>query len=113
MNIHFNDAWDDIPLEFIDDLLEYFDAKLQPCHPLLAEKMVPVAKQHRHRKYLIEGGDDPSLVWILDLDKRRRVKRKTCYYFKKIKSQEELDTIQQNGYDEWVQYMKDAGAWGD
>ena len=50
-------------------------------------------------------------MWILDMGRRKRIRGKTCYYFKLIENQEELDAILKADYEAWVQYMKDAGAW--
>jgi tripartite-type tricarboxylate transporter receptor subunit TctC len=45
------------------------------------------------------------------MDRKKRVRGKTCYYFKRIETQQELDAMLQADYEWWVQYMKDAGAW--
>ena len=45
------------------------------------------------------------------MHKKKRIKGKTCYFFKQIDTQEELDSMLKSDYEEWVQYMKDAGAW--
>ena len=47
------------------------------------------------------------------MHKKKRIKGKTCYYFKKFDSQVELDAMMQSDYEAWVQYMKDAGAWNE
>jgi hypothetical protein len=109
--IHFNDAWDSIPLECVDDVIEFFELRLQATHPLRAFKLFPLAKCWRKYKYLIEEEESSDLLWVLDMEKKKRIKGKTCYYFKKIESQEELDSMMKSDYADWVQYMKDAGAW--
>jgi hypothetical protein len=60
---------------------------------------------------LIEKENASDLLWVLDMHKKKRIKGKTCYYFKRIESQEELDSMMMSHYADWVQYMKDAGAW--
>jgi hypothetical protein len=45
------------------------------------------------------------------MDKKKRIKGKTCYWFKRLESQDELDRILDEDLQWWVQYMKDAGAW--
>jgi len=45
------------------------------------------------------------------MDKRKKIKGKTCYWFKRIETQEELDQILDEDLQWWIQYMKDAGAW--
>lgn len=94
-------------------MIEFFDWKLQPTHPLRQFKLYPVAKLWRKYKFLIRDEDNLETLWVLDMDRKKRVKGKTCYYFKQIKTQEELDEMLASDLVDWVQYMKDAGAWGD
>jgi hypothetical protein len=112
LTIQFNDAWESIPLEFADDVIAFFDRTLQPEHPLRAFKLFPVAKCWRREKYLVEEEDPSDLLWVLDMEKKKRVRGKTCFYFKRLETQEELDALLQADYEAWVKYMKDAGAWG-
>jgi hypothetical protein len=42
---------------------------------------------------------------------KKRVKGKTCYYFKLIESQEELDALMAQDLEDWKKFMKDNGAW--
>ncbi len=109
--IKYNDAWESIPLDCVDGVIEFFDARLQPTHPLRQYKLFPLAKCWRKYKYLIEEEEPTEKLWVLDMHKQRRIKGKTCYHFKLLESQEELDEMLQKDYEEWVQYMKDAGAW--
>jgi len=109
--IPFNDAWESIPLESANSIIAFFNEILQPTHPLREYALFPDAKCWRKEKYLVEEVKEGELLWILDLERKKRFKGKTCYYFKQIKSQEDLDTIFQEDQDWWVQYMKDAGAW--
>jgi hypothetical protein len=60
---------------------------------------------------LIEEEEPSDLLWALDLHQKKRIRGKTCYYFKRIETQEELDAMLQADYEAWVQYMKDAGSW--
>jgi hypothetical protein len=109
--ITYNDAWESIPLAFVDDAIDFFNRELQPSHPLRSFKLFPIAKCWRKRKYLIEEEVPTDNLWLLDMEKKRRIRGKTCYYFKRIETQEELDAMLQADYAAWVQYMKDAGAW--
>jgi hypothetical protein len=109
--ITYNDAWESIPLECVDDVIEFLSCELQPTHPLRSFKLVPVAKCWRRFKYLIEEEDPSDILWVLDMHRKKRIRGKTCYYFKRIETQEELDTMLRADYAAWVQYMKDAGAW--
>jgi hypothetical protein len=109
--IKYNDAWDPIFLEHVDDVIDYFDHVLQPTHPLRSFKLFPLAKCWRKNKYLIEEEEPSDMLWVLDMDRKRRIRGKTCYHFKRIETQEELDAMLREDYDAWVQYMKDAGAW--
>ena len=112
VTIHYNDAWESIPLEFADSVLEFFYQDLQQTHPLREYDLFPLAKCWRKYKYLVTEKDPSSeLLWVLDFEKKKRVKGKTCYYFKQMETQKELDLILQEDYEWWVQYMKDAGAW--
>lgn len=111
LKIDFSGPWESIPLVYADDVIEFFNRELQPAHPLRAFKLFPLAKCWRKDKYFIEEEEPSDILWVLDLDKKVRIKGKTCYYFKKIGTQEELDALMQKDYDEWVQYLKDAGAW--
>jgi len=96
-------------LEFVDDVIDFFNRELQPTHPLRAFKLFPIAKRWRRHKYLVE---DPSdILWVLDMHRKKRIRGKTCYYFKRIETQEELDAMLRADYEAWVQDMKDAGAW--
>ena len=111
IEIPFNDAWESVPLEFADDMIAFFEEVLQPTHPLRDYTLFPEAKCWRKEKYLITEQKQSGLLWILDFERKKRIKGKTCYYFKQIKSQAELDAIFQEDQDWWVQYMKDAGEW--
>jgi hypothetical protein len=41
--ITFNDAWESIPLAFVDDVIDFFNRSLQPAHPLRSFKLFPIA----------------------------------------------------------------------
>lgn len=109
--ITFNDAWESIPLECVDDVIDFFNHKLRPTHPLPAFKLFPIAKRWRSYKYLVEEEEPSDHLWVLDLDRKRRIRGKLCHHFKLLESQEELDAMLQADHQWWVQYMKDAGAW--
>ena len=109
--VRLNDAWDSIDLEFVDSVIDFLDYQLQPSHPLRAYKLFPLAKRFRMAKYLIEEEEPSDMLWVLDLDRKKRIRGKTCYYFKRIETQEELDSMLKADYEEWVQFMKDQGAW--
>ncbi len=109
--IKFNDAWGMIPLEFADEVIEFFDHKLQPSHPLRAFKLFPIAKCWRKHRYLVEEMESSDLLWVLDFGRRRRIKGKTFYHFMRIETQAEMDALLKADCEEWVQSMKDAGAW--
>ena len=94
--INYNDAWESIPLEFADDVIGFFDDRLQPTHPLRKFKLFPIAKCWRKYKYLIEEEEPSDLLGVLDMHTKKRIKGKTCYYFKKFDSQEELDAMMQS-----------------
>lgn len=111
LKINFNDAWELIPLQCADDLIDFLRRELQPAHPLRAFKLFPLAKCWRKDKYLLEEEEPSDLLWVLDLHRKKRIKGKTVYYFKQMMTQEELDAVLQSDYEAWVQYMKDAGAW--
>jgi len=111
--IHYNDAWESIPLIFSDDIADRIRADLQPSHPLHQVDFFPVAKVERKWRYFLEVEDCPEELWLLDMHKKKRVKGKTLYYFRKIASQEELDRIIRDDLDEWVRYMKSSGAWNE
>ena len=111
--IKYNDAWESIPLEFVDEAIDFLDRELQPKHPLREFKLFPVAKCWRKDKYLIEEEEPSDFLWVLDMDRKKRIKGKTFYYFKRIETQVEMDEMMQSDYEDWVQYMKDAGAWND
>ena len=109
--IKYNDAWESIPLGCVDDVIEFFNRELQPTHPLRQYKLIPIAKCWRKYKYLVEEEVSNDNLWVLDLERKKRIRGKTCYYFKRLETQEELDALLQADYEAWVQYMKDAGAW--
>jgi hypothetical protein len=111
LRIKWNDAWESIPLEFADDVIERIRENLQPSHPLREIDFFPTAKLWRRWRYLLEDENDSERLWLLDMEKKKRIKGKTCYWFKKLESQEELDRILDEDLQWWVQYMKDAGAW--
>ena len=60
---------------------------------------------------MIEEEEPSDLLWVLDMHRKIRIKGKTCFFFERICSQEKLDAMMLSDYNEWVQYMKDAGAW--
>jgi hypothetical protein len=109
--ITYNNAWESIPLECVDDVKEFFNHELQPTHPLRSFKLFPIAKCWRKYKYLVEEEEPSDLLWVLDMKRKQRIRDKTCYYFKRIKTQEELDAMLKADCEAWVQYMRDVGAW--
>ena len=109
--VKFNDAWESIPLECVDDVIAFLQDRLQPTHPLREFRLFPVAKCWRKDKYLIEEEEATDNLWVLDMHRKKRVHGKTCYYFKRLESQAELDALLQQDLNEWVQYMKEVGAW--
>lgn len=110
-SVEFNDAWEPIPLEYADDIIEYFHRHLQPSHPLRAFKLFPLAKCWGKQKYLVEEEEPSDMLWVLDLEKKKRIRGKTCFFFKRLETQQELDALLKADYDDWVRCMKDAGAW--
>ena len=100
-----------IPLECADDVIGFIKRELQPRHPLRSFKLFPIAKCWGRYKYLVEEEEPTDLLWVLDLDRKMEILGKTCYYFKRIETQEELDAMLRSDYETWVQQMKDAGAW--
>jgi hypothetical protein len=90
---------------------EYIPQVLQPTHPLREIDFFPSAKLWRRYKFLLEDENDAEILWLLDMDKRKRIKGKTCYWIKKVESQDELDPILLEDLQWWIQCMKDAGAW--
>ena len=40
-----------------------------------------------------------------------KIRGKAFFYFKQLKTQEEIDILFQADLEEWIQDMKDAGAW--
>ena len=111
MKITYNDAWESVPLAVVDDVIEFFERELQPAHPLRAFKLFPAAKCWRRNKYLVEEEEPSDILWVLDLQRKKRIGGKTCYYFKRIETQEELDAMLRADHEAWIQYMKAAGAW--
>ena len=97
----------------IDGIREFFEQRLQPSHPLREYDLYPVAKVERTYKFLVEEMESSDKLWVLDFDKKKRVKSKTCYYFKLIESQAELDALMKEDLETWKQFMKDCGAWED
>jgi hypothetical protein len=89
--IHWNDAWESVPLEYADKLAVHLKEALHASHPLRKADFFPVAKLCRQRKYLLEVTDKPEQLWLLDMHKKKRIKGKTCHWFRHIESQEELD----------------------
>jgi len=67
----------------------------------------------RRWRYLLEDEENSEILWLLDFDRKKRIKGRTCYWFKKLESQEELDQILHEDLQWWIQYMKDAGAWNE
>jgi len=111
LRIKWNDAWEPIPHEFASDVIERILADLQTSHPLRDIDFFPAAKLWRQWRYILEDRNDPSILWLLDMGKKKRIKGKTCYWFNKLESQDELDRILDEDLNWWVQYMKAAGAW--
>ena len=72
--IHYNDSWESIPLEFVDDVIAFFERSLQPSHPLRSFKLFPLAKCWRKHKYLIEEEKPSDNLWVLDFEKKNRIK---------------------------------------
>ena len=111
LSIKFNDAWEMTWSEAIDAFREFFEQRLQPTHPLREYDLYPVAKVERKYKFLVEEMEPSEKLWVLDFEKKKRIKGKTCYYFKLIQSQEELDSLMEQDLEDWKQFMKDHGAW--
>ncbi len=110
-SIKFNDAWEMTWPEAIDGFREFFDVRFQPSHPLREYDLYPVAKVERKYKFLVEEMEPSDKLWVLDFEKKKRVKGKTCWFFKLIESQAELDALMEQDLEEWKQFMKDNGAW--
>ena len=49
----------------------------------------------------------------MDFGRRKRIRDKTCYDFKRMETQEELNAVMKADYEKWDQKMKDAEAWFD
>ena len=109
--IKYNDAWEMISLDGVDDVIDFFKRNLQPSHPLKAYKLFPIAKCWRKYKYLVEEEVSSDFLWVLDMDRKVRIHGKTCFYFKRMETQEELDALLKADLESWVQQMKDMGAW--
>jgi hypothetical protein len=110
VKIHLNDAFDPIPLEALDIVIEFLDETLQPTHRLRDRHISPLAKRCLNDRYLLEDSRDSS-VWVLDLQRKHRINGRTCYYSKQFRSQEELDGMLEIEYQDWVREMKDEGLW--
>ena len=80
--ITFSDAWESIPLACVDDVIEFFNCELQPTHPLREYKLFQVAKCWRRDKYLVEEEEPSENLCVLDMHRKKRIRGKTCYYFK-------------------------------
>ncbi len=93
--VEFDDAWESIPLEYVDDVLAYLDQVLQPTRPLRAFKLFRVVECWRKEKYLVEKEEPSDLPWIMDMEKKKRIRWKTCFCFKRLETQEELDAMLQ------------------
>jgi hypothetical protein len=74
-------------------------------------QVVPRRKVLAKEQNLVEEEDPSDILWVLDMHRKKRIRGKTCYYFKRLETQEELDAMLRADYEAWVQYMKDAGAW--
>ena len=111
LSIHYNDAWESLPLDAADDFIAFLDRALQPKHPLRKFKLFPVAKCWRKDKFLVEELEPSDLLWVLDLEKKIQIGGNPFFSFKQLETQEELDMLFQEDLEEWIQYMKDAGAW--
>ena len=109
--INWNDAWESVPLEYATTIAERIKEDLEPSHPLCGLAIYPVAKLWRRWKYLLEDENDPHTLWLLDMQKKKRFEGKTVYWFKRIEDQKELDQILYDDLQNWIEYMKDAGAW--
>ncbi len=109
--ITFNDAWASVPLAYVDDVIAFLARELQLSHPLRSFKLFPVAKCWRQDKYLLEEEESSDVLWVLDMGKKMRIRGRTCFCFKRLETQEELDAMLQADYEAWAQHMKDAGAW--
>ena len=61
----------------------------------------------------LEEEEPSDLLWVLDLDldRKKRIRGKTYYDYKRIETREEFEAMLRADYEAWVQYMKDAGAW--
>ncbi len=113
LELSLNDAWDSIWLGDTEGFTDFLDEVLQPTHPLREFDLIPLAKCWRKDKYFVVEEEPSDFLWLLDFGRKKRVKGKTCYYFKLMKSQEEVDAILTDDLEWWVQYMKDAGAWNE
>ena len=70
--ITYNDAWESIPMAVVDDVIAFFNRELQPSHPLRAFKLFPVAKCWRRYKFLVEEEEPSDVLWVLDMDRKKR-----------------------------------------
>ena len=109
--VTFNDAWEGVPLEFANDTIEFFDHKLQQSHPLRAFRLFPVAKRCRKEKWLVEEQVPSDLLWVLDFERKKRIRGKTYYFFERMETQKQLDAMLLSDQAAWVKSMKEIGAW--
>ncbi len=68
--IYYNDAWEGVPLDFATDFIEF----LQSSHPLRDYRLVPLAKCWRKEKYLVEEEVSSDRLWVIDLEKKKRIR---------------------------------------
>ena len=66
-----------------------------------------MAKLERKYKFLVEEMEPSKKLWVLDFEKEKRVKGKTCYYFKLIELQEELDCMLYNRCASGVEFWEE------
>ena len=111
MHVKLSDAWDDIWLEAADSHIGYIRSYLEESHPLTEIYIFPIAKRMREEVYIIEDNDNRGRFWLLDLNKRKRIKGKSYVWFSEFKSQEEIDGLMKEDYLKWIEYAKSIGAY--
>ena len=101
------DPWQMVPLEVVDDALAYLDQKLQASHPLREHKLFPFLKREDTQIWILNKYEDDGTTWLLDLTKKKRIKGRTCYIYRQLANDAELEALIQKDHQEWLEQFPD------
>jgi len=103
------EPWQMVPLAVVDDALAYLDQSLQPTHPLREHRLFPFLKREDAPIWILTKQEDDGSTWLLDLTRKKRIKGRTCFAFRSLADDAELEALIQHDHEQWLAQFDDDG----